>query len=206
MFHAAASPATPAPLRADTTRVIDLVVIHCSATASGEWLGVRASPARRVPPTEVIDAWHALRGFARTPEARARFNPELAAIGYHYVIDLDGLVLTGRHLDEVGAHVRGHNAASVGICLVGGAEPIAAYPTLQWLSLSTLVRGLVDRLGVRSVVGHRDLSPDIDGDGVVEPHEWLKTCPGFSVREWALHGMGPMLGHTLLTNQEALRA
>lgn len=197
MFSAAASPAAPSSLTAGTARAIELVVIHCSATASGKWLGVRASPARRIPPTEVIDAWHALRGFARAPEARERFNGELGSIGYHYVIDLDGAVLTGRHPDEVGAHVRGYNAKSLGICLVGGAEPLAAYSTAQWLALSLLVRSLVDSLAVRAVVGHRDLSLDRDADGVVEPHEWLKTCPGFSVREWLLRGMGVMLGHAL---------
>jgi len=33
------------------------------------------------------------------------------------------------------------------------------------------------------IVGHRDLSPDKDGDGIVERHEWLKLCPCFSARE-----------------------
>ena len=28
-------------------------------------------------------------------------------------------------------------------------------------------------------MGHRDLSPDTDGDGHVEPEEWLKFCPCF---------------------------
>jgi N-acetyl-anhydromuramyl-L-alanine amidase AmpD len=30
------------------------------------------------------------------------------------------------------------------------------------------------------IVGHRDLSPDLDKDGVVEPHEWVKLCPCFN--------------------------
>ncbi|MGI9293423.1 MAG: lysozyme, partial [Pseudomonadales bacterium] len=34
------------------------------------------------------------------------------------------------------------------------------------------------------VLGHRDLSPDLDGDGVIEEHEWLKECPSFDVRAW----------------------
>jgi N-acetyl-anhydromuramyl-L-alanine amidase AmpD len=32
------------------------------------------------------------------------------------------------------------------------------------------------------VLGHRDLSPDKDGDGVVEKHEWVKACPCFDVK------------------------
>ena len=41
---------------------------------------------------------------------------------------------------------------------------------------------------IREIVGHRDLSPDLDGDGVVEPEEWVKQCPCFDVaserEEW----------------------
>ena len=36
-----------------------------------------------------------------------------------------------------------------------------------------------------TVLGHRDLSPDRDGDGIVEPHEWRKACPCFDARAWA---------------------
>jgi len=39
---------------------------------------------------------------------------------------------------------------------------------------------------VRDVCGHRDLSPDVDNDGVIEPWEWLKACPCFDVRAWRL--------------------
>jgi hypothetical protein len=28
------------------------------------------------------------------------------------------------------------------------------------------------------------MSPDLDRDGKVEPHEWLKMCPCFDVVEW----------------------
>lgn len=209
MSYAAASPSTSAPFTpqsAGPSRAISLAVIHCTATPSGQWLGVQhpgvqrgahTVPGRRVPPTECIDAWHALRGFARVPAARARFNPELAAIGYHYVIDLDGLVHTGRHPGEVGAHALGHNLGSLGICLVGGAEPQAAYSAAQWQALTHLVRSLVQRFGLVNVLGHLDLAPDADGSGTVEPSEWLKTCPGFAVREWVLRGMGPLPGHVL---------
>ena len=35
--------------------------------------------------------------------------------------------------------------------------------------------------GITKIVGHRDLSCDADGDGIVERHEWVKQCPGFDV-------------------------
>lgn len=174
------------------TRAVKRIVIHCSATPSGRWLGGK-SPGQtgyRTAPA-VIDAWHAERGFRRSEVARNAFNWRLPHIGYHFVLDLDGMIWTGRHLDEVGAHVAGHNGDSVGICLVGGIEREARYTAAQWASLWALVNALTDRLGVpmapggrMGVCGHRDLSPDSDGDGQVEPHEWLKTCPGFSVSAW----------------------
>ncbi len=47
------------------------------------------------------------------------------------------------------------------------------------------------------VVGHRDLSPDLNGDGTVEPSEWTKTCPGFTVADWLAAGMKPQAKNTL---------
>lgn len=183
-------------------RQVDLVVIHCSATPSGKWLhGAPASPGW-VSPAKTIDNWHAERGFHRGDAARARFNPELGSIGYHYVIDLDGAVYTGRHVDEPGAHVAGFNARSVGICLVGGAERDARYTVGQWRSLGRLVRELClavpmvpamplyPRAG-NGVCGHRDLSPDLNNDGAITSAEWLKTCPGFDVGAWLARGMEP---------------
>ena len=41
-------------------------------------------------------------------------------IGYHYVIKRNGLVEAGRPVSISGAHAKGHNADSIGICLVGG--------------------------------------------------------------------------------------
>ena len=31
--------------------------------------------------------------------------------------------------------------------------------------------------------GHRDLSPDLNGNGEIEPEEWIKACPCFEVKE-----------------------
>lgn len=203
---------TPLPLQlpelaGPLARAVDLIVIHCSATVSGKPL----SPVG-APPTTVINRWHQQRGFARVARQAKRYNPGLGAIGYHYVIDLDGAVLTGRHPDEVGAHAVGHNTSSIGICLVGGVEPAGGrYTPQQWDSLAALVRALCDRYKIpmtpperrpysrplpgvrllRGVCGHRDTSPDADNNGVVERHEWLKTCPGVDVAAWLQNGPDP---------------
>lgn len=193
----------PEPQPAALQRHVHTIVVHCSATPSGQWLhGARGTPGFE-PAVDVIDRWHAARGFARTPQACERFNPLRQHVGYHYVVDLDGYVDTGRSLIEPGAHVAGFNAASVGICLVGGAERDARYTRAQWTSLAVLVRMLCKQLGVPAlaplyprhgggVCGHRDLSPDTNGNGRVEPQEWLKTCPGFDVGAWMGRGLLPL--------------
>ncbi|OYZ03481.1 MAG: hypothetical protein B7Y42_00440 [Polaromonas sp. 28-63-22] len=205
--HAADQPATYRP--------IDLVVIHCAATPSGKPLqqGKPGTPGFLNAP-QVINAWHAARGFSRQRAAVAAFNGRLPSIGYHFVIDLTGEVWTGRGLNEVGAHAAQFNARSVGICLVGGAEREAQYTAKQWKSLREVVTMLLMQrhiplappqrvpdkaspLGymVRGgICGHRDLSPDGNGNGLIEPFEWTKTCPGFDVRAWLARGMEPPPG------------
>lgn len=197
--RAAVAASLPSAQTRSAFRDIQLLVIHCSATASGKAL---SGPAE-----VVIDGWHKARGFARGAAAVARFNLALGSIGYHFVIDLDGRIATGRGLAEVGAHVAGFNARSVGICMVGGAEPVARYTPAQWLALRALVSRLAGELRIApqpvkpgapmGVCGHRDLSADLNGDGQVTSREWLKTCPGFDVAAWLAGGMEP------LTNQLA---
>ena len=181
-------------------RQINLIVVHCSATADGDGLfsGVSGQPGFKTA-ADRIDEMHQARGFKRDPAAAARINPHLKAIGYHFVIACNGALFTGRGLDEVGAHVKGYNANSVGICMTG----TSAFTPDQFRALEALLRRLSTSLPVplqaprrenvigregrvvtqvtNGVCGHRDLSPDLNGDGRITPNEWLKTCPGFDV-------------------------
>jgi len=124
-----------------------------------------------------IRQWHKLRGWSD--------------IGYHYVIRRDGRIELGRPIEQVGAHVKGHNSDSIGVCMVGGLDEdleVTTKPAVnfgaQWESLEIIVRFLKSIWPNAEVLGHRDLSPDTDGDGTVEPSEWLKQCPCFDAREW----------------------
>ena len=166
-------------------RQITLIVIHCSASPNSDGL-FRGSPGAPgfLTPAQIIDGWHRERGFHRQPEARKRFNPELAAIGYHYLIYRNGGIATGRGEDEVGAHVAGFNQKSLGLCLIGTDE----FTVAQWESLRFLVSALRKCYPDARVVGHRDLSPDQNRNGIVESFEWLKTCPGFDVAAWLAGG------------------
>lgn len=141
----------------------DYIVIHCSATKADSDIGV-----------DEIDLWHKAKGWS--------------GVGYHAVIRRDGEIEFGRHFDEIGAHVQGQNARSVGICLVGGigadGKAEMNFTEDQFESLTLLVKMLKRAYPTAEVLGHRDLSPDLDGDGIVEKHEWLKECPCFDVKEW----------------------
>ena len=89
---------------------------------------------------------------------------------------------------EVGAHVKGHNQHSLGICLVGGITTTGKnhgeYTEKQWLALHKLLQKLESEHPSARICGHRDLSPDVNGDGTITPNEWIKDCPCFDVWTW----------------------
>lgn len=166
----APSSAVRAPAPAALGRAIDLIVLHCSATPNGRHFS-----------TADIDRWHLERGFLRRPEWIARQNAQLRGIGYHFVVYANGAIATGRHLAEVGAHAAGHNAHSVGVCLVGTDR----FGLAQWAAAAALVARLTEEFPQAHVLGHRDL-PNVK-----------KLCPGFEVAAWRAAGMVPPAGHVL---------
>lgn len=175
-----------------TSRHITDIIIHCAATRNGDSL-FRAHPngGAKIPPVAIIDDWHRQRGFKRSDEARKRHNPQLTSIGYHYVIYTNGTAATGRAEWEIGAHVAGQNSRSIGICLLGTDK----FTTLQWTRLAELVKLLQKQYPRARVLGHRDYSPDKNGNGIIEPWEWTKICPGFAVADWVNGDMKPLAGH-----------
>ena len=141
-------------------RKIDMIVIHCSATRADVPLMHRQ-----------LDEMHRQRG--------------LDGCGYHYYVRRDGEICTMRPVDRPGAHAKGYNQHSIGVCYEGGLDeqgrPADTRTELQKRSLRVLVRVLAMDFQTRRIVGHRDLRPDLDGDGVIEPKEWSKVCPCFDV-------------------------
>ncbi len=140
--------------------------MHCSATPEG----------RDVTAAD-INKMHIARGFKK--------------IGYHYVIRLDGTVETGRKENEVGAHAKGYNANSIGVCYVGGLASDGKTPkdtrtAAQKSALKKLLHTLKQRYPDARIVGHRDLSPDTNHNGKVDKWEWIKACPCFdAIPEYA---------------------
>ena len=108
-------------------------------------------------------------------------------IGYNYVIDLDGTVEDGRPLTMNGAHCLGYNDHSIGICYVGGLDslgnPLDTRTYEQKKAMHELVQKLMMQYpSIIYVLGHRDTSPDLNGDGKITPNEWIKACPSFDVK------------------------
>lgn len=153
-------------------RKIDSIIIHCSATKAGMDFSV-----------EDVDRWHRDRG--------------MDGVGYHYVIRLDGSVEKGRSEEQVGAHCLKWNGRSVGICYIGGldaaGQPADTRTDMQKKAMRRLIEGLRRRYRIVAVMGHRDTSPDLNGDGVIEPNEFIKWCPCFDVRRWLAVLILPLL-------------
>lgn len=133
-------------------RKIDMIVVHCSATRSNHPFTV-----------EMLIRSHAeCFGFT----------------GYHYYITRDGRITQTRHLQLAGAHARGYNARSVGVCYEGGLDehgnPADTRTAEQRKSLLTLLRKLKRDYPQARILGHRDL-PNV-----------AKECPCFDAgREYS---------------------
>ena len=110
-------------------------------------------------------------------------------VGYHFYIRKNGSIKTTREIERIGAHAKGHNLNSIGICYEGGLDchgrPADTRTEWQIHSMNVLILTLLrDYPGCR-ICGHRDLSPDLNGNGEIEPEEWVKACPCFDVtKEW----------------------
>lgn len=110
-------------------------------------------------------------------------------IGYHYYVETDGSVHRGRAEDVADAHCRNHNAHSIGICYEGGLDASGhaadTRTAAQRRALLALVADLHRRYPRAIVLGHRDLSPDLDGNGLITPNEYIKQCPCFdAIKEY----------------------
>ena len=78
-------------------RKINKIIVHCSATR----------PSHDID-AEVVDRWHKKRGWS--------------GIGYHFFIKREGQIQLGRPLEKSGAHTKGLNKNSIGICYAGGVK------------------------------------------------------------------------------------
>lgn len=151
------------PNRKKTT----LGVVHVTAT----------SPKTNLTMT-ALKAMHVARGWSDT--------------GYNEVIFRDGRAeISGRGANGIGAHVAGFNSISYGISLEGGVDrnnkaDFATITAAQKKTLERRMKEISKQYPGIKWCGHRDLSPDKNGNGIIEPYEWLKECPTFDVIPYAV--------------------
>ncbi len=128
--------------------MINKIILHCSATPEGRDVSV-----------DTVRDWHLDRGWSD--------------IGYHYVIELDGTIRNGRPVERQGAHVRGFNKNSIGICYIGGCDaemaPKDTRTKSQLESLESLIENLMNEYPNSTLHGHNEFSS--------------KACPSFDVQE-----------------------
>ena len=127
-------------------REINKIIVHCSATREDENFEVAE-----------IRKWHLARGFND--------------IGYHFYIDLYGEIHKGRDISKIGAHCKGHNRNSIGICYCGGVEADGKTPKdtrleCQKESLVAVLRTLKAMFPNANIHSHNDFAN--------------KACPSFN--------------------------
>jgi hypothetical protein len=146
-------------------RQINGIIIHCAATPP-DWREDESTISK----VEEVRRWHVdINGWSD--------------IGYHFLIDRDGTVEEGRPVSRAGAHVRGHNSDTIGVCLFGGHGSAATdtfeqhFTPQQDAALRELIDALVGQYGDMEISGHNKYA--------------AKACPGFQVGDWL--GRGPLL-------------
>ena len=120
-------------------RKINKIIVHCSDTPEG-----------RNDDVSDIDRWHRAKGWN--------------GCGYNYVIKLDGTIQVGREENVKGAHCKGNNSTSIGICYIGGKDKDTR-TTEQKIALVYLIGYLKRKYPKSEAYGHRDFSS--------------KACPQF---------------------------
>lgn len=132
-------------------RKINFLVVHCSDSDNPKHDNIAT-----------IRQWHTERGFIGPDGVKGTHDD----VGYHYFITKDGSVHSGRHEDQVGAHVAGYNRGSIGVCLSGRK----LFTDAQFHSLEKVLKELCKKydLEKKDILEHNDLDKG-------------KTCPNFDL-------------------------
>ena len=150
----------------------DTIIIHCSATREDKSFTEHD-----------LDVCHRRRGFN--------------GVGYHFYIRKNGDIKSTRPLERIGAHARGFNSESIGICYEGGLDKNGkakdTRTDAQKKAMRELVQDICHRHDIIDILGHRDTSPDKNGNGIVEKCEWMKECPCFDVKSEFTSFLSPVI-------------
>ena len=103
--------------------------------------------------------------------------------GYHVVITPDGKCHQLLDYEKVSNGVQGYNSNSINVAYMGGIDAngkaVDNRTDAQKASLVKLLKELKGRYPKAEIMGHRDISPDKNGNGKVDSWERIKECPCF---------------------------
>jgi N-acetylmuramoyl-L-alanine amidase len=129
-------------------RQINKIIVHCTATPEGRNVTV-----------DEIRRWHV--------EER-----NWSDIGYHWIVTLNGTLEKGRPEHIQGAHAKGFNKNSIGLCYVGGVDEDMKPKDTRTEGQKETIKCILEDLKVRypnaEIIGHRDVSS--------------KACPSFDAK------------------------
>ena len=108
--------------------------------------------------------------------------------GYHYVIRPEGTVFAMLDEDEVSNGVQGYNSTAINVAYVGGItytnkKGVDNRTPEQKKALLKLLKIMREKYPTAYIMGHRDISPDKNGNGKVDSWERIKECPCFDAME-----------------------
>lgn len=139
-------------------REIKKIIVHCSASDYSHQDNVEAIKRLHTLPSNWTTDWGGYR---------AKGN-DWNDIGYHWIITTDGKIHRGRSERIIGAHTKGHNRDSVGICVVGNKE----FNQDQMDALHHLIELIIK--------GYNLTTDDVYPHWFFNP---IKTCPNFNLGE-----------------------
>lgn len=106
--------------------------------------------------------------------------------GYHYIVDPKGMLTQLVAEDRASNGVKGYNAESINVAYIGGIDSkkkaIDNRTPEQKKTLLNILTKLKQKYPDAVIMGHRDISPDKNHNGIVDPWERIKECPCFNAK------------------------
>ena len=107
--------------------------------------------------------------------------------GYHYVVAADGTITQLLGEDKVSNGVRGYNHMLINVAYIGGLDAKGKYADTRTPEQKEALRKLLGMLHKKypaaEIRGHRDFSPDLNHNGIIETWEFIKVCPCFDAKK-----------------------
>lgn len=140
------------------TRKITHIFVHCAASAQS------------MTPQELLNFFYKVKRWSRP--------------GYHYVVGADGTITNIWPESKYSNGVKNMNSHSINVAWIGGVTKehpngIDNRTDRQKTALRHLMKELRGKYPTAKIMGHRDTSPDVNGNGIIDPWERIKACPCF---------------------------